>query len=276
MRNYFLILAAIFFYSCEETIVLDTQQIPPSLVIESHITTQDKLHTVKLSLSVDFYYDQKPPMIKDAVVSITDVTSGETYPFVHNNSNREDYQGIFVSEVAFEGKTGHTYELQVKYNGEVYTAQETLYPVTKIDELSYRINNAEYKDPEKEGYFYQVLLNAAEPQETKDYYLFKFYRNDSLVYARESDLYFTDDEMLGPEIANLPLPVFYSKGDKARVEIFSISRQAFIYLTDLVNVLNNDSGMFSPPPANPRTNISNNALGYFMASDISSETIIIQ
>jgi hypothetical protein len=277
MKNiFFILLTASIFFSCEETIILDAQQVAPVLVIESHLTTEKKLHNVKLSLSVDFYFDKKPPAVTDAIVSITDLTTLETYEFKHNQSGHDFYEGVFISEESFQGVVGHTYELRVNYDGELYTGQETILPVIEIEELKYRQNISELSDPKKEGYFYEILLNANEPQETDDYYMFKFYRNDSLIFAREADLYFTDDEFLGERIKDLPLPIFFSKGDKARVEMYSITRQAFIYLNDLIIVMHNDSGMFSPPPANPRNNLTNGAMGYFMASDVSDKTIMIE
>lgn len=277
MKNiFFILITAVITFSCEETIVLDAKQVEPALVIESHLTTEKKMHFVKLSLSVDFYFDKKPPAVKDAVVNIIDLTTGEIYLFKHNNSGKDNYEGIFISENSFQGEVGHTYELRVNYDGVLYTGQETIIPVTKIEELKYRQNVKESSDPKKEGYIYEILLNADEPQETEDYYMFKFYRNDSLIFAREAELYFTDDEFLGERINDLPLPIFFHKGDKATVAMYSITRQAFIYLNDLMNVLHNDSGMFSPPPANPRNNLTNGALGYFLATDISEETIIIE
>lgn len=276
MKNiFFILLSAIITFSCEETVILDAKQVEPTLVIESHLTTEKKLHFVKLSLSVDFYFDKKPPAVKDAVVSLIDLTTQDFYVFKHNESGKDNYEGIFVSEESFQGRVGHTYELRVNYDGELYTGKETIFPVTEIEKLKYRLNVAESSDPKKEGYIYEVLLNADEPQDTEDYYMFKFYRNDSLILAREADLYFTDDEFLGERIKDLPLPIAFSKGDKATVAMYSITRQAFIYLSDLMNVMHNDSGMFSPPPANPRNNLTNGAMGYFMASDISEETIMI-
>jgi hypothetical protein len=59
------------------------------------------------------------------------------------------------------------------------------------------------------------------------------------------------------------------------VEIYSLTREQFVYFTDLANILNSDGGMFSPPPANPRSNISGGALGLFQVSGISRASILI-
>ena len=59
------------------------------------------------------------------------------------------------------------------------------------------------------------------------------------------------------------------------VEMYSITREAFIYYNDLFNLINNDGGMFTPPPANPRSNVSNGALGYFQVSALDTASIIV-
>ena len=276
MKLFFKILILSLMFSCEETIVLDTEQVDPKLVIQSHLTNEYKRHVVVLRLSVDFYFQDMPPVIEDAEVTIRDITQGIDYPFTITQSSNPEFENYYLSDQPFEGVIGNTYELKVIWNEEEYVATETMLHVASINSLSYRINPFEYQDQSKVGYYYEVLLNATEPQETEDYYLFKFYRNDSLIFASENDIYFTDDGFLGEEIRDLPGPVFYSKGDNARVEMFSISRQAYIYFSDLLNNLNNDSGMFSPPPANPRNNISNGALGYFIVSGVEKASVVIE
>jgi hypothetical protein len=48
--------------------------------------------------------------------------------------------------------------------------------------------------------------------------------------------------------------------------MYSLSRDGFVFYTDLMALLNNDGGVFSQPPSNPRTNLSRGALGFFQAS----------
>jgi len=61
----------------------------------------------------------------------------------------------------------------------------------------------------------------------------------------------------------------------ATVELYSLTRVQYIYFSDLANILNNDGGMFSPPPANPRSNLSGGALGLFQVSSVSRASILI-
>ncbi|MGK7388926.1 MAG: DUF4249 domain-containing protein [Candidatus Cyclobacteriaceae bacterium M2_1C_046] len=277
MKIYILLIISFSFalFSCEETIILDTRQVEPALVVDAHLTDEQKIQNIKLSQSVDFYYNAEPPAITNAQVIVYDVTADEIFEFIHNPTDDQSLNGVYFSNDVFQGYVGHTYELQITWNDQTYRASETMPALTEIDTLKYRINPFEFADPEKPGLYYELLLYAHEPQETTDYYLFEFFRNDSLVRENETAIYFTDDKFLQENIKDLPSPIYYRKNDKATLRMYSITEEAFIFLNDLFNILNNDSGMFSPPPANPRNNISNGALGYFMVSSVESVTIVI-
>jgi hypothetical protein len=149
-------------------------------------------------------------------------------------------------------------------------------PVTLIDSLASQINVDEQEDPKDFGKFYEVLFYAKEPQNTTDYYLFKFYRNDSLTFYDNSDIYYADDEILGEDINGVPSPIYYAPGDIARVEMYSLTRNGFLFYQDLTSLLNNDGGMFEQPPSNSRTNLTNGALGFFQVSAIEMQELEIK
>lgn len=272
-----LLLVALFaFTACEESIIIDAHSSNPSIVIEGLITNQAGKQYVKISNSVDFYQDGSTQRIANATVMVSDDLGNETY-FAHNPSGDDNTLGYYYADPSFKGEIGRTYKLLVMIGNESYTAEDKLLPVTTIDSLSYRINEDQQEDPKIEGKVYELLAYMKEPQETKDYYLFKFYRNDSITYyLRNSDIYFTDDTGIGENIDGIPSPVYFAVNDKAKMEIHSLSRNAFLYYNDLFNLINNDGGMISPPPVNPRTNLTNGALGFFRTSAVNSASIQIQ
>ena len=69
----------------------------------------------------------------------------------------------------------------------------------------------------------------------------------------------------------------YILGDNVRVEIHSITNDAFFYLTDLAIQTDNDGGfgqLFSAPPSNLRSNMASSdsqvsVLGFFSVSAVS-------
>lgn len=261
--------------ACEKTVDLSLSEAESKIVIEGQITDFPGYQFVKVSRMTGFYSTGKTPRVTNATVLVED-DLGNDYTFVHNPNGHTDSVGYYVPEVPFLGEVGRTYKLTVVADGQTYEAQDHLYRVTQIERLEPRLDEDEENDPEDPGRFYEVLYFVNEPQETRDYYLFKCYRNDSLEYATETDVYFADDELVGENIDGAPMPIYFAANDKARAEVYSLSREAFIYYRDLQKVLNNDGGLFTAPPADPRTNLSNGALGFFQASAITTAEIIIE
>lgn len=271
---YLLGLTFLMVLACEEPVRLDTNLIESQLVVEGLITNSE-LNYVRLTRSRDFYSSGQAEGVTDAEVTVSDNT-GNTRRYVHNPDNVAGWEGVYLPEVAYTPEVGLTYTMNAEVDGVNYTAQETLLPVTEIDSLVVTLNEEEMEDPDDEGRFYEVLFYAKEPQDRVDHYLFKFYRNGELLKDAEEDIYVGEDEYIGEEIDDLPIAGYYALDDIVTVEMYSITREAFVYYSDLLNLINNDGGMFSPPPANPRNNISGGALGYFQVSAIESETIIIK
>lgn len=270
-----LLLSLIILSACEKDYILDTDQSEPKIVIEGLLTNMEDNHYVKVSWSAPFYASGKTPRITDATVTVSD-DAGNVFEFVHNPNNNPDSNGYYLPAEKFAGVIGRIYSLSVLTNETEYTAADELFRVTSIDSLTQEIDFEEEEDPEIEGKYYEVLVYAKEPQETKDYYLFDFYRNDSLLVYEPDEIYFSDDVALGEEIDGVHSPLYYGIGDKAKVVTSSLSRAGYIFFSDLQSLLNNDGGMYSPPPANCRTNLTNGALGFFRVSAVSIEEIIIE
>lgn len=265
----------LFFFSCDEPYILDRSQGESRVIIEGQVTNVAGYQYVKVTQSSGFYDTGKAPRITNAGVVVTD-DAGNEHIFVHNPGNYADSAGYYLPDSKFIGEIGRTYTLSVTIDGQVYEGVDNLSRVTTIDSLAYRIDEDEKEDPEDFGKFYEVLIYAKEPQNTTDYYLFKFYRNDSLLVASDNEIYFVDDEALGEHIDGVGSPIYFAPGDKARIEIYSISRQAFVFYSDLQNLLNSDGGLFSQPPSNSRNNLTNDALGFFQASALHEKEIEIK
>jgi hypothetical protein len=262
-------------WSCDEPYRLETNPADARIIIEGQVTNRPGYQYVKVTRSGGFYQTGETPRVTDAIVQVTDGT-GNTVNFVHNPANKADSIGYYLPAAPFTGEIGKTYRLNVTIGEEVYEAEDEMFPVTAIDSLSYRINEDEKDDPKDWNRYYEVLMYAKEPQGTDDYYLFKFYRNDSLKVYNETDIYFADDETIGENINGVASPVYFTTGDIGRVEMYSLSRTAYVFYNDLQRLLNNDGGLFSQPPADSRSNLTNGALGFFQASAMDVSTIEIK
>ncbi|MEX1240052.1 MAG: DUF4249 domain-containing protein [Cyclobacteriaceae bacterium] len=277
MQRYIKIsLLAIALISCEETTDLDLKQTPSKIVIEGLLTDQPGYQSVEISRSTGFYGSGQTPRVLDATVKVTD-DAGLEFNFIHNPRNHPDSAGIYIPEVGFSGEAGRVYTLHVTVDGESYEASDKLLSVAPIDSLKFQINENEQDDPKEEGKFYELLVYAREPQDEENFYLFRYYRNDSLIFYNPSDVYYSDDELLAEKIDGVPSPVYYASNDKARLEFYSLTRNGYVFYNDLSTILNNDGGgMFGPIPSSPRTNLSNGALGFFQVSAVQEKETYIE
>lgn len=271
----YIFFASVILMSCTEGIELDLRQTPPRVVIEGLVTNHSGYQSVRVTKSADFYSNGKTPRVTDAIVTVED-NLGNVFNFTHNPNNHADSAGIYIAP-NFIGQIGRTYKLSVQVDGTTYEAEDKLLSVLSVDSLKYQVNDFESEDPKEFGKIYEVLMFAREPQDVKNFYLFKFFRNDSLTFYSDTDIYYSDDEFLAENIDGVPSPVYYAKNDTARVEIFSLSRVGYVYYNDLFTLLTNDAGgMFGPIPSSPRTNLSNKALGFFQVSAVSSSEVKIE
>jgi hypothetical protein len=263
-------------FACEEPYVIEQDASEQKIVIEGLLTNREDMQYIKVSRTADFYSDGNTPRVTDALVSVTD-DEGNVLEYVHNPGGNEDSTGFYFPSTNFAGVPGKTYHLSVTVDGATYEASDKLTPITPIDSLTVRLDEEEQADPEDEGRFYEVLIFTKEPQDEENFYLFKFYRNDSLFYDNNTDIYFSDDKLLQENIDGIPAPSHFAANDLARVEAYSISRQGYVFYNDLSSLLNNDSGgMFGPIPSTPRTNLTNGALGFFQVSAVRVEEIIVE
>jgi hypothetical protein len=269
MKQAYFLFIVLMFFGCEETIQLDLTQSTPRIVIDGLVTTQENQQYVKISRSLNFYDVGIPELISNAIVQVS-TDDGEVHPY------KLSEPGIYLPEIPFKGEIGKVYKLTVEIDNQTYESEEQLLKVTSIDSLGYRLNPNPDKGRIEKGHLYDLLMYFNEPKETKDNYFFKFYRNDSLAYNNMNDIYVTSDDALGESISGYPSPVYYSEKDTARMEMYSLSRNGYLFYSDLTNLLYSDGGLFGPVPANPRSNISNGALGFFQVSDVSTSEVIIK
>ncbi|HWZ23389.1 MAG TPA: DUF4249 family protein, partial [Cytophagaceae bacterium] len=124
----------------------------------------------------------------------------------------------------------------------------------------------------EDGYY--LFFNSTDPPAEKNYYMEKIYRNGVSVLNSNQIAVF-DDRFLSPVLIGVRLPGKYKIGDHVRFEWYSLSENGYIFYNGLSTQLQNDGGFFSTPPANAVSNLSNGALGFFQASDIQVDSIIV-
>lgn len=256
------LLALLTMSSCEKVIQLDLNDTTSRLVVEGWVYDGNGPFTVSLSQTTSYFKPEASPRVTGAVVVITD-NGGQA------DTLTEVQPGIYETG-HLQGIAGRRYRLQVDWKGETFTAESDLPSVVPIDSLGF-IPSETFPLSGEEGK-YLVTFFAVEPQPERNWYRFNLYKylasesRDSLVNDRSGMWIITDDTALKGEVADLPFMFAFEAGDSIIVEMLSLDQPAYNYLLGLQTQLSGDGGMFSPPPANPESNITGGGIGYFGAS----------
>ncbi len=271
-------LLALVIVSCEEVIDVDVPVAPPRLVIEASIDwekgTSGNDQTVILSRSTP-YFDNPEDIdyVTGADVRITNDDTNQVFTFTDQND------GTYTTS-SFIPVLDQSYTLEVIYNGEVYTAQETMTSVVPIKDVYQSVEDG-FDD---EAIEINVVFD--DPKDIENFYLFSFHRTTDKL----ADLFdFSDEFVDGNEVR-----VFYEKvneddddddelkpGDQVDIEMYGISERYHDYMRLLISQLEPD-GPFGAVPVTLKgncinqTNEDNYAFGYFRLTEVDRETYIIQ
>ena len=139
----------------------------------------------------------------------------------------------------------------------------------------YVINSIEQGDTIN---IYKVTVNATENQAEDNYYRFDIQRFGR-SWLQPGNIIVADDNTISENLDGIDFPGFFVEGDVVDFYMYGISRTAYIFYSDFLNVLNNDGGGFTPPPGNPVTNVfdeeGNPILGIFEVANVAHRRIIV-
>jgi hypothetical protein len=259
--------------SCQEEVKLELNTVEPQLVIEAVWTDNALFNFVKISQSKDYYAEEDFDIINNANVFIRDVDSGAIFPFRYLPQSES-----YLPVNATLGRIGSSYSLHVEWEGNEYVSNGTLLEPPTLDSLTFKFKDERvFRDA---GYY--LTLYGDIPFVEDNFYRIRIIKNDTLLNNRGDYLLF--DDTFGTSILNRGFELAgypFEANDRVRLELFRMNRDAFDYLNQLVGLLFNDGGLFSPPPQNPVSNIrlvmgDQEPLGYFMVSPILTQSITIE
>ncbi|MBK8884487.1 MAG: DUF4249 domain-containing protein [Bacteroidales bacterium] len=250
--------------SCEDIIDIELNNMEPKLVIEGVITDSDNQCTIKLSKTTDYFNPQTNPAVSDAVITLTD-NEGKTVNLI------EIEPGIY-SEESVHNQALINYTLSVLSEGNEYKAKATIPQKVNIDSLTCKYN------PESILYEvgYVVTCHFSDPTGVDNFYRLKTYNINDSTKARSSEDIYSDDIFNGNKVELAWSSEVYQQSDTVIVELYTLDPQTYEYYKTLFPISGGDEMTPITTPANPNTNISNGALGYFGAYTISRDTIIIK
>ena len=266
MKKYLFFLAAIalFASSCTERIDLDlNNQEFQRVVVDGWFTNQAKAHEVKITLTSDYFVNEAAPAARGATVSITDG--------VNTFQLTEEEPGIYRTEPTVAGEIGKTYTLNVEYEGESYTASHLLDTVSAIDSVDSKIAVDEFTGEIEEDYRALFLFTQELPG-LGNHYMWRIWKNGELQTDTLREVQFVQDDLVdGNYIYNWEFEWLEAdQGDVVYVEQHAISEEIFDGFLAVMLETDWRGGIFDSPPANVSTNMSGGALGFFVASGVST------
>jgi hypothetical protein len=238
--------------ACEDVITYRLDTTAPRLVIEGTVTDSSATQIVRISRTIDYFSGGTCPAVSAAEVTLTD-DGGRSV------SLSESAPGIYTTDT-FPGLADRTYLLTVVCEGRTYTASSFMPRALEIDSLSVdedHFLHIHFQDPpgiENQGRV-RIFFDG-EP--IPDIIIF----DDTLTDGNTVDFqYWIDTDT-------------YDSAGTLRVQLLSIDRALFDYFDTLYNAMpTEEPDVFRPTPANPNTNLSGGALGYFGAFTVRTATI---
>jgi hypothetical protein len=268
-------ISAILIIACEDVIDVNLQTVSPRLTIEASLDwekgTIGNEQTIKLSTSTPYFDTTSNASVNNASVIV--INNNSLDEFVFTNQNNGEY-----TSTNFIPVINQSYTLEVIYNGEQYSATETLMPVVDIAEVI----------QSNEGGFDNNSLDVNvlfdDPVDINNYYLIKFKEQGGLLPR----LFDIDDEFRDGN----RIKVFYEKdedsdeeefvpGDIIDIDFFGISRDYFNYINLLI-LQSEGNGVFGQTPAIVKgncvniDNTENYAHGYFRLTQVVRTSYTLQ
>lgn len=262
------IVSCLVFVSCTDVIDVDVPEEASRLVIEASIDwekgTLGNNQTVKLSTSTPYFDEQFVPAI-GAIVIITNDNDGTEFLFV-DQSNGNYTITNFIPELY------QSYTLKVVYNGEAYTANETLTPVVDIEDVYQSTEkglsgvleiNLDFQDPvNEENYYFIKIQEQADTLPTLFDLKDEFVDGNLINVFNERD----EDEDINQEE--------YKPGDVVDIKFYGISEQYFEYISLLILQFDAIDNPFGTIPVALKGNCinevnpENHAFGYFRLTEV--------
>lgn len=242
----------------EQIIQLDLSDAPAQLVIEGQVTDQAVPFSVRITRSVAFDRPNDFPAVSGALVIIRD-DAGRV------DTLTEKQPGQYKTAGAVPGVSGRIYTLEVRTEGQVFTARSTMPEAVPFEDLktvrlpfggpNSVVMSAGFTDPAGTGNNYQfVQTNNGRRQP------FIFVTDD-----RNNDGSVVSSLLFAPDMETMP-------GDTVSVEMRSIDRAAYKYFVALD--ASGGNGPNAGVPANPDNHFEGACLGYFAAYTVQRRTVV--
>lgn len=287
------LLVSVGLFSCEQDIFPELETAPPQLVVDAFLTNNNAPQCIRLAQSLPYYQADVLTPVRGATITVS--TGSVSISFIENEPGM--YCADIPSSTDFY-QVGQEYTLLVETNNTVVTSSVTMNRVPDIDTIEFKYEE-ERPGFNAEGYIAQFF--AVDPEGPGDTYWIKTFKNNAFL-NKPSEINVAYDaafsaggnvdgqtfilpirQSINPqdEDADGDLLPAYSSGDSIRVEIHSISNDAFDFFLQAQEQIDRPGGfgeLFAVPLANLPTNLEasgafeNRVVGFFNVAAVSEFT----
>ena len=256
--------------SCTERIDIELDETFTRLIVYGTLTTDTSRHYIELSKTTSYYYNQAPPPVMNAIVEISD-----------NLGNRllltEERPGLYATPPSFFVLTGRIYTLRIELEEDInghrfYEATSAVNTINPIDSIG-----LVYQPLWGEKGFYEVTCYYQDSP-TRDFYMFDIYKNGELITDTITKRIVVSDEFFNGSYTNGIGVGFLDQskeremlhpGDTITFRGSNVTEEFYTFIWTLQQETGFQTPLFSGPPANIQSNLSNGATGFFTAFSVS-------
>jgi len=232
--------------SCEEVIDINLNDVDPKIVIEGDINNLSSVQNIRVSRTVPFDAVINSEPIPNASV-VVESQNGTRYTFRHTNNGIYQHRNFNPMEKI-------NYTLTVTVDDEAFQATSQMPTYVEVDSLGI------VEEKLFDSLYYFINLKFLDPINQPNFYKYNVSVNGgpysfSTVFSDK----FNDGLNVTHQITNSKNDL--ALGDSLIIRRYSIDASTYKYWSDVQSI---NPG--SAAPANPKSNITNGALGYFSVS----------
>lgn len=262
---------------CEQVVIIPLPEEQNLLVVEGWLTDKVERQYVRLSRSTSFSGGLNPTIEGATVLVQAKNSPSQTYSHTAG--------GRYLSDAPYRAVKGEEYRLSALLpNGDLIRSTWT--PIeNKTDIVLLSVDSFVDKDPENPSQNITIFfprITARDSVNYQNYYRWMLFKNGIQLTDPESIILQNDRFFDGNFIPNLFDDYEYAVGNNMKVELHSITKEAFDFLSLLKAQITTLSAAASTTPAIVNGNITNFTnpdeiiLGFFGTRAISADSVVVQ
>jgi len=267
--NFLIISFILIFSSCEEIIDIDIENVEQKIVIEGVLTDAPGASRVLLSSSENIFKSCGSNKIMGASITLKDN---------YGNSEKliEQAPGKFIIS-STKALPERTYSLSVNYKGNEYVGQSSLNNPVKIDSVGF-VKKISYSIWGLEFGYYKLKIFITGKKDVDEYCIIKIKEEGNSNPS--STIFYRNKYSEGKQTILEAGGGQYQRNQKLSIEVKTIDKEAYEYFYQL-NELSDNNGvdlpeLFNTKSYNPKSNLSNGALGCFYVYSSKIYSVIVK